>query len=301
MPLTIAKLMEGVGQADAMIALYDPNGQVLFANPSYRRAFFLDPDEGIDWVTMMRRNHVHRRGPIIAHDDFENWLCSALSRRGKAAMMSIETDMHDGTWLHIVEQTTADGHILFTALDITRLGQCERTLRQERDVALKCAATDPLTGVSNRAHIMQLLAERIEAIGAGLSGAGTAVLIDLDYFKRINDRFGHVAGDTVLREVARTIRAGLRTCDAFGRIGGEEFLILFPGRAVVEAERAVALLRQRIAARSMVAAQPCYRVDFSAGLTEIGGGDTVSTVYTRADQALYAAKAAGRGRLKLAC
>lgn len=300
MPLTIAKLMEGVGQAEAMIALYDPNGTILFANPSYRRTFFLEPDEKIDWVTLMRRNHRLRRGPVVAHDDFENWRCSALSRRGKTAMTSIETDMHDGTWLHIVEQTTADGHILFTALDITRLGQSERTLRQERDVALRCAATDPLTGVSNRAHIMQLLGERIDAVAAGLAGEATTVLIDLDYFKRINDRFGHVAGDAVLREVARTIRAELRTCDAFGRIGGEEFLIIFPDQSVAEAERVVALLRQRIAARSMVAAQPSYRVDFSAGLTEIAANDTVSTVYTRVDQALYAAKAAGRGRLKLA-
>lgn len=301
MPLTIAKLIEGVGQAQAMIALYDPNGKILFANPSYRRAFFLDPDESPDWVMLMRRNHALRRGPIIQHDDFETWLCSALSRRGKSPMVSIETDMHDGTWLHIVEQTTPDGHILFTALDITRIGQSERALRQERDIALKCASTDPLTGVSNRAHIMQLLGRRIEAIAEDRSNAATAVLIDLDHFKRINDRFGHLAGDGVLRDVARTIRAGLRTCDAFGRIGGEEFLILFPDLPVGEAEAAVARLRHQIGLQSMIEAQPCYRINFSAGLTAIDGSDTISAVYTRADQALYAAKAAGRGRLKLAC
>lgn len=300
MSITIAKLIEGVGQAEAMVALYDPMGRILFANPSYRRAFFLDPDETLEWATLMRRNHSHRRGPIVDHDDFEAWLCSSLSRRGKTPMVSIETDMHDGTWLHIVEQTMADGHILFTALDITRLRQSERALRQERDIAVKSASTDPLTGISNRAHIMQLLGERIDAIAAGTSIEAIAVLIDLDHFKRINDRFGHVAGDAVLRNVARTIRGELRTCDAFGRIGGEEFLILIPDLPVAAAERVVARLRQRIGVQSMIDANPGYRVDFSAGLTEIGGRDTVSTAYTRADRALYAAKSAGRGRLRLA-
>lgn len=296
----LAKLIEGIGEAEAMVALYDPAGKILFANPSYRRAFFLDADEAPDWPTLMRRNHALRRGPIVSHDNFETWLSSSLSRRGKVPMLSIETDMHDGTWLHIVEQTFPDGHILFTALDITRLRQPERMLRLERDIALKMASTDPLTGISNRAHIMRYLDDRIAAVRTDSGTPTTAVVIDIDHFKRINDRFGHVAGDDVLRSFARTIRAGLRTCDAFGRIGGEEFLILFPGHGSDCAERALARIRDDMATRSLIADHPAYRVDFSAGLTEVRGCDTVSAVYARADRALYAAKSAGRGRLRLA-
>ncbi|WP_200911204.1 GGDEF domain-containing protein [Sphingomonas sp. Leaf62] len=299
MSATVAKLIEGVGQADAMIALYDPAGLILFANPAFRRAFFLGPDERIDWVSMMRRNHAHRRGPIVSHDDFEVWLSSSLSRRGKVPSLSIETDMHDGTWLHIVEQTLPDGHILFTALDITRLGESERALRQERDIALKSASTDPLTGLSNRAHIMELLGCRIMALQAGRSTDTAAMLIDLDHFKQVNDRFGHVAGDQVLQAFARTVRAGLRTCDAFGRIGGEEFLILFPDQGIADAETAVGRLRDEVREVSVIATQPDFRIDFSAGMTMVRADDTVSTVYTRTDRALYAAKAEGRGRLKL--
>lgn len=283
-----------------MIALYDPAGRILFANPSYRRAFFLDPVETPMWSTLMRRNHALRRGPIVSHDDFETWLSSSLSRRGKVPMLSIETDMYDGSWLHIVEQTLPDGHILFTALDITRLRQSERMLRLERDIALKSACTDPLTGISNRAHIMQYLDDRIGAMRNGPCPPTSAVVVDIDHFKRINDRFGHLAGDDVLRAFARTIRAGLRTCDAFGRIGGEEFLILFPGYTSDCAERAIARIRDDIGARSLITDHPAYRVDFSAGLTDVRGCDTVSSVYARADRALYAAKSAGRGRLRLA-
>jgi len=297
---TIAKLIEGIGEAEAMIALYDPTGRILFANPSYRRAFFLDPVETPDWPTLMRRNHALRRGPVVSHDDFETWLSSSLSRRGKVPMLSIETDMHDGSWLHIVEQTLPDGYILFTALDITRLRQSERMLRLERDIALKTACTDPLTGISNRAHILQYLDDCVVAKQNDAGAPTSVVILDIDHFKQINDRFGHLRGDDVLRAFARTIRAGLRTCDAFGRIGGEEFLILFPGYASDRAEHAITRIREDMRNRSLIAEHPAYRVDFSAGLTEVGGGDTVTSVCARADHALYAAKSAGRGRLRLA-
>ncbi|WP_200921896.1 MULTISPECIES: GGDEF domain-containing protein [unclassified Sphingomonas] len=300
MPPALARLIETFDHAAAMVALYDPAGRILFANPSYRRAFFLDPDETPDWIDLMRRNHAHRRGPVVSHDDFEAWLSSSLSRRGKVPMLSIETDMHDGSWLHIVEQTMPDGHILFVALDITRMRQSERVLRQERDIALKSASTDPLTGISNRGHIMALMGDRIERRRAIPPRSTVAVLVDLDHFKRVNDRFGHVGGDQVLREFARIVRADLRTCDGFGRIGGEEFLILFPGMTIAKACRAVDRLRARISDHMVIPEDAAFRIDFSAGLTDVRIGDTVSSVYSRVDRALYFAKSEGRGTLRLA-
>lgn len=253
MPITLARLIATFDHTAAMVALYDPVGRILFANPAYRRAFFLDPYEMPNWIDLMRRNHQHRRGPVVSHDDFEAWLSSSLSRRGKVPMLSIETDMHDGSWLHIVEQTMPDGHILFVALDITGMRQSERVLRQERDIAVKTASTDPLTGISNRGHIMALLRDRIERRSAVPPCGTVAVLVDLDHFKRVNDRFGHVGGDHVLQEFTRIVRAGLRTCDGFGRIGGEEFLILFPGTTIAKVELAIERLRTRIRGHAMVA------------------------------------------------
>jgi len=295
-----ALLIETFDHAAAMVALYDPAGRILFANPAYRRAFFLDPDEMPDWIDLMRRNHVHRRGPVVSHDDFEAWLSSSLSRRGKVPMLSIETDMYDGSWLHIVEQTMADGHILFVALDITHMRQSERMLRQERDIALKTASTDALTGVSNRGHIMALLGDRIERRSAVPPRGTIAVLVDLDHFKHVNDRFGHIGGDRVLREFAQIVRAELRTCDGFGRIGGEEFLILFPGTTPQKAALAIDRLRARVSGHAMIPEVPTFRIDFSAGLTDVRIGDTVASVYSRADRALYIAKSEGRGTLRLA-
>lgn len=300
MPPAFARLIETFDHAAVMIALYDPAGRILFANPAYRRAFFLDPDETPDWIDLMRRNHAHRRGPIVSHDDFETWLSSSLSRRGKVPMLSIETDMHDGSWLHIVEQTMPDGHILFVALDITGMRQSERGLRQERDIALKTASTDPLTGISNRGHIMAALGDRIERRCAVPPRSTIAVLIDLDHFKHVNDRFGHLGGDHVLREFARLVRARLRTCDGVGRIGGEEFLILLPGVTIAKARAMIERLREQVRCQTMFAEAPAFRIDFSAGLTDIRIGDTACDVYRRTDQALYIAKSEGRGTLRLA-
>lgn len=294
------RLIETFDHAAAMVALYDPTGRILFANPAYRRAFFLGPDETPDWIDLMRRNHAQRRGPVVSHDDFETWLASSLSRRGKVPMLSMETDMHDGSWLHIVEQTMADGHILFIALDITHMRQSERMLRQERDIALKTASTDALTGVSNRGHIMALLSDRIERRSAVPPRGTIAVLVDLDHFKHVNDRFGHIGGDRVLREFAQIVRAELRTCDGFGRIGGEEFLILFPGKTPQKAALAIDRLRARVSGHAMMTEAPTFRIGFSAGMTDIRIGDTVASVYGRADRALYLAKAEGRGTQRLA-
>ncbi len=289
-------LMTLLEHGDALIALYDPHGQIRYANRAYRETFFLEQGDAIDWIGLMRRNHAYRRGPVVAQEDFEGWLSSCLSRRGKTPVLSIETDLYDGRWLWIVETTAPDGHILFVALDITRQRQGERLLRQERDIALKIASIDALTGVSNRAHIMRLLDEAL------LDRARTmaVAIVDIDHFKRINDRFGHAVGDTVLRQFAQVIRAEIRTCDGFGRIGGEEFMILFPGSSLYSIETTMARLRRRVRGEAMIAEQPDYRVGFSAGLTMIQPEDTSAAVYARADAALYAAKFAGRGRLRLA-
>jgi diguanylate cyclase (GGDEF)-like protein len=160
------------------------------------------------------------------------------------------------------------------------------------------AELDELTGSYNRRCIMRMLDEEI----ARARRAGTPcsiALIDLDWFKRINDAHGHPTGDEVLRTFAITTFANIRSIDRFGRYGGEEFLLVLPDTAAEGAAQILDRLRQIIADLDWSAFSPGMRVTISAGVTGLQPDETPDTFLGRADSALYSAKA--RGRNQIAC
>jgi diguanylate cyclase (GGDEF)-like protein len=122
------------------------------------------------------------------------------------------------------------------------------------------------------------------------------VLIDLDHFKAVNDQHGHAVGDAVLRGFAQVLREGLRETDGAGRWGGEEFLLVLPHLPASAAAALVDRLRGAVSERLLDPTVPALRVSFSAGISECAGGELAQDAIARADDALYAAKNAGRGR-----
>ncbi|MEP6838761.1 MAG: GGDEF domain-containing protein [Bradyrhizobium sp.] len=158
------------------------------------------------------------------------------------------------------------------------------------------AELDELTGSYNRRCIMRMLDEEIAR--AARSGASCSIaLIDLDWFKRINDAFGHPTGDEVLRTFAITMYANLRNSDRFGRYGGEEFLLVLPDLDAEAAVRALDRLRAIISELDWSAFSPSMKVTISAGVATLKPNETPDTFLARADSALYAAKARGRNRI----
>ncbi len=158
------------------------------------------------------------------------------------------------------------------------------------------AELDELTGSYNRRCIMRMLDEEIAR--AGRNGAPCSIaLIDLDWFKRINDAFGHPTGDEVLRTFAITMFANIRGIDRFGRYGGEEFLLVLPDMSTDNAVRALDRLRAIIAELDWSAFSPDMSVTISAGVATLKPEETPDTFLARADSALYAAKARGRNRI----
>src|SRR6185437_3353554 len=161
------------------------------------------------------------------------------------------------------------------------------------------AELDELTGSFNRRCIMRMLEE--ELLGAQRCNSPCSIaLIDLDFFKRINDAYGHPTGDEVLRTFAITMFANIRAIDKFGRYGGEEFLLVLPDTPEDAAFRILDRLRAIIAELDWSAFSPGMRVSISAGVATLRGGETSDSFLARADSALYASKARGRNRITAA-
>jgi diguanylate cyclase (GGDEF)-like protein len=158
------------------------------------------------------------------------------------------------------------------------------------------AELDDLTGSFNRRCIMRFLDD--EAARAHRTKAACSIaLIDLDWFKRINDTYGHPIGDEVLRTFAITVFANIREVDRFGRYGGEEFLLVLPDTPADVAVRLLDRLRQIIANLDWSAFSPGMRVTVSAGVAALRLNETPDALLARADSALYQAKAQGRDRI----
>ncbi|MFL6586401.1 MAG: diguanylate cyclase [Luteimonas sp.] len=201
------------------------------------------------------------------------------------ALWKVEAFMLSGGWL-----------ALTCSMVLTlRLG----VLRQQRDEMTRLAQTDPLTGLPNRRAALEQLERSIEAARA--SGAPlTVAFIDLDHFKRINDRYGHECGDRVLRHVAHALRGAFRSADHVARMGGEEFLVILPGADPDHARLRVDTLRAMLSSTGVVLDKPGMQVTLSAGISALRADDAgVDALLQRADTAMYAAKHAGRDRTEL--
>ncbi len=158
------------------------------------------------------------------------------------------------------------------------------------------AELDELTGSFNRRCIMRMLDDEIARARAAGTPCSIA-LIDLDWFKRINDVYGHPTGDEVLRTFAITMFANIRGIDRFGRYGGEEFLLVLPDTSKEAAVHILDRLRAIVADLDWSAFSPGMQVTMSAGLATLAPNETADAFLARADRALYAAKARGRNRI----
>ncbi|MBX5190502.1 GGDEF domain-containing protein [Rhizobium sp. NZLR3b] len=152
--------------------------------------------------------------------------------------------------------------------------------------------TDMLTGVPNRQHFFNSLPK-------GLGPGDAFVLIDIDFFKSVNDRFGHDKGDVVLVNVARTIADSIPQSSVFGRLGGEEFSLFLRGETEASAFALAEQIREAVNALSLVFDGKQVSLTVSAGVALWEAGLTEQDVQKRADQALYSAKNNGRNRVEL--
>jgi diguanylate cyclase (GGDEF)-like protein len=176
-----------------------------------------------------------------------------------------------------------------------RAGPAIENARRFRE-ARELADVDALTGLHNRRYFHETLAREV-ARARRYRRTLALILLDLDDFKSVNDRIGHLGGDEVLAEIGERMRSVVRSADVACRIGGEEFAVLLPESSLEDAEQ----LYERLAVA--VANGPigdAGRLSLSGGITELRSDDDRTSVFERADDALYRAKADGKGRAHVA-
>jgi diguanylate cyclase len=169
------------------------------------------------------------------------------------------------------------------------------TMEEAARTMRRLANTDALTGLANRRQAEEQLTRelrRAERYGRPFS----VLVMDIDHFKALNDRHGHLAGDDVLVDLARRIERMVRAADTIARWGGEEFLLIAPETVADDAARVADMIRRHIDENAMA---DRYRMTISIGVASYRPGDTVQSIIARADAALYLAKRAGRNQVKM--
>ena len=201
-----------------------------------------------------------------------------------------------GALAFISERRSCEEHERLFEIAAEELGRL-LTLEDSRLRLYHQAIRDPLTGLYNRKHVLDMLKMELDQCGR-FGHSLSIMLVDLDHFKAVNDRFGHAAGDQVLSVMAQRMAFGLRKVDQLGRIGGEEFLAYCPQTDLDGARALAERLREQVMLDPVPGLPPADRVTLSVGLsTWEGPEDTVERMISRADEALYRAKAEGRNRV----
>jgi diguanylate cyclase (GGDEF)-like protein/PAS domain S-box-containing protein len=278
MTTTLPPLAEVLDLMPDAVCVVDPEGRLLFVNASFQRIFGYAPEEVVG----------RQLFSLIHPDDLE--MTTAQAERVMAGELQrhfrnryVHKDGHtvdiqwSARWLPEHRVRIGVGH------EVTELRRAERELEHR-------ANHDSLTGLVNRHHLQTELQAAIE--DAADEGGGLALLyIDLDDFKRVNDRGGHAVGDRVLRELAGRMQRAIRRNDLVARVGGDEFVVLLPDCSEVQAAREVAESLRACITAPFRLPEGLFQMDASIGVATFpADGADAAALLAHADGAMYAAK-----------
>lgn len=295
------KLFEFVDINQEGYAIFDANDFLVYCNKAYGQIMGFERNEviGKTFSQILAMSFEAEKGVKTEHKDVGSFLARVSQQWRSSQYRLFEVETHDGRWFLLSELANETGDVLIQTKQITEQKNLEKKLLSSRDKLRRLALTDELTHVANRRCF-------VESVEAELSRCQRLrknvayMILDLDYFKSVNDTYGHQAGDEVLKHVASLVKETLRDYDIFGRIGGEEFAV-FLGQT--EAKEALEIA-ERI--RSIIENNPLSHQDVSIQLsTSIGISLAYAMncsyveMYNQADKALYQAKNEGRNRCVL--
>jgi diguanylate cyclase (GGDEF)-like protein len=239
----------------------------------------------------------NRRGLPPGHFAIERELAAPTLRDGKVvAILGVGNKADDYTEEDVsLVSFVAD---IVWSLVLQKRSE-ERILELNRDLE-RLAMTDELTGIANRRAFFAF-ADRELKKARRYSEPVSFLMMDIDHFKLVNDRYGHDAGDAALKTVALIVQNHVRGVDVAARLGGEEFGILMPNTALADAAKSADRLRATVAEASCDFKDVSLSMTISVGVASLGGSATdLDSIMKAADEALYRAKAAGRNRVETA-
>jgi two-component system cell cycle response regulator len=287
-PRSAQRIVEGLGAAHAVVVEGDPQAALVrLAEQNFDLlivSLSLSDADGLRLCSQVRSLDRTRHLPIIM-----------LVDPGDEARLLRGLDM--GVNDYVVRPLDRNELLARIKTQIKRKRHAD-LLRAKLDQGMEHAITDPLTGLYNRRYMESHLSTLVGQ--ATQSGNTLAILVaDIDYFKNVNDSYGHDAGDNVLREFATRIRRNTRGIDLACRLGGEEFVIIMPDTGLSRAMQVAERLRSCVAAEPFqVNADLAVAVTASVGVSALDRrDDTPETLFKRADTALYSAKRSGRNRV----
>lgn len=273
-----------------LIVRYDRNGRRLYVNQTYQRVTGI-PVESLIGKTIIETSVVKENAANVLMNNI-----SLVFETGTETSYEVHFNVQGRDYYydyHCIPETDAYNQVqsvLAVGRDITEYKNLEIQLQN-------LARTDVLTGIANRRSFMDRMSIELASVKRYHVPA-CLLMIDIDHFKQINDRYGHAGGDTALIFFSELVQKNLRNTDVLGRIGGEKFAIishLTPYDAVLElSER----LRTLVAASVLSFKEQVIKFTISIGVTNLGFEDAdVSVVFQRADKALYEAKNNGRNQV----
>ncbi|WP_349359437.1 diguanylate cyclase [Stappia sp.] len=283
-------LVEAIETLPDGFVLYDEDDRLTICNEQYRQSYpqsahVIRPGNTFEDIV---REGVRCGQYAQAVGREEDWIAERLAAH-RAPDGPVEQEMPDGRWLRVLEKRLPGGGTVGFRVDITELKQRQHELYD-------LAHRDELTGTMSRRAILAA-ARRAAAGPAGDRRPLALLILDIDHFKRVNDRYGHFAGDDVLKAFCTRITHLLRERDHFGRLGGEEFLALLPDTNLDAAVAVAERLRAALACRPVEVNGQSIPVTVSIGVTAFTGGEAIDDAFARADRFLYQAKQDGRNRV----
>ncbi len=270
----------------------DANGLCIFVNPAALTMLGFQKDELLNHDQHALFHHHHHDGQPNPHTNCPIYqtLQDGLHRDVEDAFINKNGEIFD---VHLsvtaIEEAGKRNGIVVVFQDITQRKRMEVELN-------RLASTDTLTGIPNRRQFMTQFAVELERVRRYQKNT-SVLMLDLDHFKRVNDRYGHATGDAVLRHFSELTQQYLRKVDLFGRLGGEEFGILLPDTDLAGAYEFAERLRKHVAASPCVTATESIAYTVSIGVTACDHDQpSADHILAQADKALYQAKSGGRNQ-----
>jgi diguanylate cyclase (GGDEF)-like protein len=285
----LMRLHAALDRVDYGIVLLDEELRAQFMNRAYLRLFDLPAEQikpGVAFTDLLR--YVRETALVaLPRDELEHYITHRLDQMRDRIETRADLRLSHGQVMRVQSTPLPEGGWMLSYTDVT-------DLVSQADEMAQLAAIDSMTELYNRRHFQKLgheACERAQRERKPLS----LLMIDIDLFKSINDRFGHATGDDVIRNVANLCRTGMRPGDIAARLGGDEFALLLPDTSLEDAAVFAESLRQRFAAAPIADADTDGTATISIGVAESTSGiRTLGDLMLRADTALYQAKRGNR-------